>query len=962
LLTFFEPAPVAERPMLDVSPCPASPDLQRFLLGQTDEGEGLAVEQHLEQCADCRQTLQSLDAADRLVEDARWVPGVSTDPPGDLVAELIGRLSGVYDSSLAAGETPASGGTEELHDFLAPPQAEGELGRLGPYRILRVLGAGDMGVVFAAEDMSLQRPVALKVLRPSLAASASARRRFLREARAAAGLEHEHIVAILQTGEDRGLPSWPCRCCAARRLKTGCGETSGYRWRRCCGWGRRWLSVSRAAHDRGLIHRDIKPSNILLAKLGTEDSDTDSRVKIVDFGLARAFDGDAQLTQSGVIVGTPAYIAPEQARGEPVGPRADLFSLGCVLYRMCTGEVPFKGSNLMATLRSLELAQPRPPRAVNPDVPPALSRLIMQLLTKDPNGRPASARAVQAALEAINRAPDAAPDRRRWWLAGAILLGALGLADLITIRPGAGGTPGDSSGAPPVQALPVFTPAVAYTAGLYPAWVVVGDFNNDGNPDLAVANLQGHAVSVLPGKANGTFGPAITSPAGEWFATALTIGDFNGDGKLDLAVVNQGSHTVSVLLGKGDGTFAPPVRYAVGLTPGAVAVADFNGDGQLDLAVMHSQGISVLAGSGDGTFADAVAVNAGAGCHFVVAADINGDGRADLIAATDQGGGFTVLFGRGDGTFEAGGTYATGGARTLAVADLDGDGKLDVVVPQPDGLAVFLGKGDDAFREAATHSTGVRPMAVVAGDFDADGQPDLAVIVNGNIRLLPGNGDGTFRDAADYPIGEGAQWFLAAGDFNGDGALDLAAANFNANTVSVLLNRTAGRLTFGPPDNYPAGPEPVAVTVTDFNGDGQPDLAVVDGREDAVRILFGGRDGAFGAAAGPGVKVGKSPVAVAVGDFNRDGRPDLAVANRGGDSVSILLGRGDGSFESTVVSVKVGKGPVALAVGDFNHDGQPDLAVACCSLPARSTPQPLTATPARLPARQCKLTEARRAP
>src|SRR5262249_51915553 len=151
-----------------------------------------------------------------------------------------------------------------------------------------------------------------------------------------------------------------------------------------------------AAHRHGLIHRDVKPANLWLETLPGEPAAAAPgyRVKILDFGLARTGDGDSHLTQMGVVVGTPAYMAPEQAPAERVAARGDLFSLGCVLYKLCTGETPFPGETAIAVLASLALHNPKPVRALNPDVPPELSDLVMRLLAKEPERRPASAKEV----------------------------------------------------------------------------------------------------------------------------------------------------------------------------------------------------------------------------------------------------------------------------------------------------------------------------------------------------------------------------------------------------------------------------------------------------------------------------------------------------------------------------------------------------------------------------------------
>ncbi len=275
---------------------------------------------------------------------------------------------------------------------------------------MKLLGAGGMGVVLHAEDLVLKRAVALKVMRSALAKSEDARQRFLREARAIAAIEHRHIVPIYQVGEDRGVPYL-----AMPFLK---GESLEQRLQRerqlsvadsvCI--GRQIAEGLAAAHKNELIHRDIKPGNIWLEAQDDPRQPRDG-VKILDFGLARAAAGDdVHLTKTGTILGTPAYMAPEQARGVKVDSRCDLFSLGAVLYRMLTGTLPFKGTDTMSQLMSLAEDTPRPVRELNAAVPPSLADLVMRLLAKDPMQRPASGRVVADALAALEESSPQSPD------------------------------------------------------------------------------------------------------------------------------------------------------------------------------------------------------------------------------------------------------------------------------------------------------------------------------------------------------------------------------------------------------------------------------------------------------------------------------------------------------------------------------------------------------------------------
>jgi serine/threonine protein kinase/Leucine-rich repeat (LRR) protein/DNA-directed RNA polymerase subunit RPC12/RpoP len=328
--------------------------------------------------------------------DAGAMPPPKPRPPLPAPEETVGDVAA---GSCPVGDTysphPAGVDSDKEHyDFLAPSKEPGELGRLGSYRVLKVLGVGGMGVVFQAEDPSLERIVALKAMKPALAASGSAKKRFVREAKTTAKVKHDHIVAIYQVGEDRGVPFLAMEFLEGEPLDERIKREGKLPVPEVLRIGREMAEGLAAAHEHNLIHRDIKPGNVWLeGKRG--------RVKILDFGLARAGDDDTHLTQTGTIVGTPAYMAPEQAQAKPVDARSDLFSLGCVLYRLSTGELPFQGKDALSMVLALATQEPRPPHELNQDLPPELSRMIMRLLEKNAAARPASARAVVEALQAI---------------------------------------------------------------------------------------------------------------------------------------------------------------------------------------------------------------------------------------------------------------------------------------------------------------------------------------------------------------------------------------------------------------------------------------------------------------------------------------------------------------------------------------------------------------------------------
>ncbi|MFN4261064.1 MAG: protein kinase domain-containing protein [Gemmataceae bacterium] len=285
---------------------------------------------------------------------------------------------------------------EERFNFLGPPDGPGELGWLAHFRVLRLLGKGGMGIVFAAEDRHLRRCVALKVLKPALAYDFVARQRFLREAQAAAALRHDHVVTIYQVGQEHDLPYLV--------MELLDGESLNWRLEReprpplalVLRWGREMAEGLAAAHAVGLIHRDIKPANIWLEAPA-------ERVKILDFGLARSLQDDTRLTESGMVIGTPAYMPPEQVSGAETDGRSDLFSLGCLLYQMAAGQLPFQGNNTLAFFSALAVQVPRNLRELDATIPPAFAELVQSLLAKQREERPASAREVADHLRTIER-------------------------------------------------------------------------------------------------------------------------------------------------------------------------------------------------------------------------------------------------------------------------------------------------------------------------------------------------------------------------------------------------------------------------------------------------------------------------------------------------------------------------------------------------------------------------------
>ena len=422
--------------MIRVSECPDAVRLRDLLDGMLPDADQASLTSHLDGCADCQQRLESL-----AVGGQPWA-GVSRLSRSRLRSEpALGRAIDQLKQSLPTDDLSLHSGIctpppvlpeegEPSLDFLAPPEQPGQLGRFGPYEVLEVLGHGGMGIVLKARDPALNRLVAIKVLAPQLAASGAARKRFAREARAAAAISHEHVVAIHAVDSTRGLPYLVMEYVPGPSLQQRLDRDGPLELEEVLRIAMQAASGLAAAHAQGVVHRDVKPGNILL-------EDGVERVKLTDFGLARAAD-DATVTQSGYLPGTPAYMAPEQASGEGVDHRSDLFSLGSVVYAMCAGRPPFRASTLHGLLLRVSNARPTPVREINPRIPEWLVEIMNKLHAKDPAQRFQSAaeaatvfaeclahvqQPTQAPLPWFLRRCASRPRRRgRGWLVAAALL------------------------------------------------------------------------------------------------------------------------------------------------------------------------------------------------------------------------------------------------------------------------------------------------------------------------------------------------------------------------------------------------------------------------------------------------------------------------------------------------------------------------------------------------------------
>ncbi|MGE0881914.1 MAG: FG-GAP-like repeat-containing protein [Blastocatellales bacterium] len=528
-----------------------------------------------------------------------------------------------------------------------------------------------------------------------------------------------------------------------------------------------------------------------------------------------------------------------------------------------------------------------------------------------------------------------------------------------------------TSTACPVMA--VFSNAADVGVGTTPASVAIGDFNGDGKQDVAVANSSSGTVSIRLGDGLGGFSGTTNVGVGTT-PLSVAIGDFNGDGKQDFATANADSGTVSIRLGNGLGGFSGTTNVGVGSQPQSVAIGDFNGDGKQDFAAANSfsHNVSIRLGDGLGGFSGTTNVGVGTTPVSVAIGDFNGDGKQDFATANSGSGNVSIRLGDGLGGFTGTTDVGVGSLPdAVTIGDFNEDGKQDFAAANfnSNTVSIRLGDGMGGFSGATEVSVGTHPVSVAIGDFNGDSKQDFVTANNGSgtVTIRLGDGLGGFSGTTNVSVGS-APLSVAIGDFNGDGKQDFATANESSNNVSIRMgictiltlnnypNATValGGSTIVTPDAVPQNATSIQVaTNTNFKGTfaADPATGIVQvtnahpvGTYPVTVTAFNGTQSlqkTFTLMVQPGpacnattiftgtttVGVGSDPQSLAIGDFNGDGKQDVAVANSGSGNVSIRLGDGLGGFTGTT-TVGVGSGPASVAIGDFNGDGKQDFAVA----------------------------------
>jgi hypothetical protein len=423
-------------------------------------------------------------------------------------------------------------------------------------------------------------------------------------------------------------------------------------------------------------------------------------------------------------------------------------------------------------------------------------------------------------------------------------------------------------------------------------------------------------------------------------ACAAALGDVNGDSDVDAIVINRYEDNVSVLLNNGDRTLADQVTYSVGQDPWSVVLVDLDDDGDLDLAVSNraDDTVSVLSNDGNANFTSDGTYAVGNFPSQLASGNLDDDENPDLAVVNAADNTVSILLNNGDGTFAAQVAVATGvDPRSLVIADLDGDTALDITTGNwnTNNVSVLLNNGQGSFGAPLSFGAGNRPMCITAGDLDGDGDEDLAVgnYFGNDFLILINNGSASFSAAGFYPAGTGRPMAATVADLDEDGDLDIVAPSQNSETVAVLWNDGAASFATEIVDG--ASASPTGIAVGDLDGDSHLDITVANFFGYNLSVIFGRGDGTLGTnqalATGPG------PREVVLDDLDGDGNLDIAGATfttnpeiAGGHAIALYMGSGDGTFADAVFHPcnLSSNGPQAIASGDLDDDGSPDLAIA----------------------------------